>query len=231
MSVVRDLVESDELWAGLGAGALAGGVAAVGRDRLPRLVGGFAVAAGVVVAALITGRDVPVAVVLLAAAASCWPLPGRDRSGPGPATPLAAMALSVGAAVGAYACLPDTERPALVLGVVAGVAAVVVLARRPWAPTATATVGALIGLALDDIRRESAIVGTAALAAALAVGVLALRRTGAEPARPALLGAAGLAVMAFCSRVAGLADGATTAGALALVALGAWVAVAWGATR
>jgi hypothetical protein len=121
--------------------------------------------------------------------------------------------VSLLAAVGAYACTPDTELARLLLGAVVGGGAAAVAAGLSWWWPSWLVNGALLVVAVvDGAPRASAVVGTVAVAVLHVAGQVHLR-AGTHPV--AVVAVVAVAV-ALCSRVAGLEG---TAEAALLVAV------------
>ncbi len=143
----------------------------------------------------------------------------------------AAAAASVLALFGAYVCTPDTELARAFLGAILAAAVVVLAAAGPWrAYAGCTTVFVVIAAVLDGRGRASAVVGTLATAVIHALAQAALARSAEGRDRPprvavgeALRRWAPLVILAVTaaaigvtSRVAGLADSALTAAAVAV---------------
>lgn len=134
----------------------------------------------------------------------------------GRARPAAGVTLSLLAAGGAFACTPDTELALGVLGAVVGAGAAWVAFGLAWWWPATVVTGSLVVVAVTDgWSRASAVVGTLAVAVLHQGGQALLHRD--APAVVVLpIAAVGVAM---CSRVAGLADTARAALAVAVPTL------------
>ena len=146
----------------------------------------------------------------------------------------AAVAASVIALVGAYVCTPDTELARAFLGAIVAAGVVVLAAAGPWrAYAGCTTVFVVIAAVVDGRGRASAVVGTLATAVIHALAQAALARSAHgrdRPPRvavgetlrqsaPLVILAVTAAAFAVTSRVAGLADSALIATAVAVPTL------------
>ena len=158
-----------------------------------------------------------------------------------PASPVGPALLAI-TAVGVYGCTPDTERAVVVLGVALAVGCT----GWPVRVTAVGSAGAaaFVGLVAwlagtDGVARSGSVVGASACIGVLAFVPL-MRWSGARledqrarwdvpSAVIALL--AQIAVVGFCSRLAGLQSSALAAGAIALLVIGGVFALLRGLLR
>lgn len=187
--------------------------------RIPGLVPGAVVVASQIPPFLPAWAR-PLVAVGCVVAGACAPLvDSRHRPGVGPA-------LLAGAAIGAWACVPDVEQAGVVAGAAAAVAVLALVLPMRLGPGGAAAAGLLLWAAASGaVARPASLIGAAASLGLLVVGVAALPRSPTLRAGAAIV--AGQAVLlAVTSRIAGLQSSALlaseiAAGALLITASGA----------
>ena len=181
--------------------------------RVPALAPGALLLASEIPSSLPTWAGGLVAAGCVVAGAFGPLVDSRHHPGVGPA-------LLAGAALGAWACVPDVEQAGVVAGAAGAIALVALVVPMSLGASGTAAASGLLlwAAASGAIGRPASLIGAAASLGLLVVGVVGLPRAPTLRAGAAIV-AGQAALIAVTSRVAGLRPSGTMAAGIASGAL------------